>query len=207
MRRLLWGYLDFCAETGIISFRLRHDAAAVRDDVNIFVFDINISHDIFHAVIFSDAHIVDNPGIQLRTGQQKNIGLADIFTGSIENIAGDRKGFTKALIKMALSQRCQPVKEIFGTGAFAAFSQHDECSAGFDGTNGIKETLGTLIEVQILWKAAAADKDNICLIFDRKTVTLLDILAAFPPCSIEVTAEKAAVSGGGVDNNIDAKTG
>lgn len=48
MRRLLWGYLDFCAETGIISFRLRHDAAAVRDDVNIFAFDINISHDIFH---------------------------------------------------------------------------------------------------------------------------------------------------------------
>ena len=65
MRRLLWGYLDFCAETGIISFRLRHDAAAVRDDVNIFAFDINISHDIFHAVIFSDAHIVDNSGIQL----------------------------------------------------------------------------------------------------------------------------------------------
>ena len=97
MRRLLWGYLDFCAETGIISFRLRHDAAAVRDDVNIFAFDINISHDIFHAVIFSDAHIVDNSGIQLRTGQQKNIGLADIFTGSIENIAGDRKGFTKTL--------------------------------------------------------------------------------------------------------------
>ena len=77
MRRLLWGYLDFCAETGIISSRLRHDAAAVRDDVNIFAFDINISHDIFHAVIFSDAHIVDDPGIQLRTGQQKNIGLAN----------------------------------------------------------------------------------------------------------------------------------
>ena len=59
--------------------------------------------------------------------------------------------------------------------------------------------------IHIFWKAAAADKDNICLIFDRKTVTLLDILAAFPPCSIEVTAEKTAVSGGGVDNNIDAE--